>query len=198
MTIQAASDKAKLTDKERALLFFYAKQKQGFTPAEKLVLKQTGISQRRLRNVRDSLRKMNVIDYGNTRYKHFVFVNWTVIRGLAFLDDTIISKRRSTKYFIPMEQKCFRGHPYFSTGRKLKYDIGYIRHKPTQAWIEYGNTAESWKRWREYLRKIGEFTKGEYWRMAEDMMLAEGIERKLPAHPKAEIGREPIVYSSPR
>ncbi|MBE5789848.1 MAG: hypothetical protein E7325_09400 [Clostridiales bacterium] len=193
-TVEAAGKNAKLTHSEKALLLFYARQKQGFTPAEKLTLKETGISERRLHNVRDSLQRMNIIDYGNTGEKHFLFVNWTVIWGLESLDKPLKVGGKDRKYFVPMDQKCFCGHPYFTNDERLKYVIGYIRDNPPKTWTEYGNTTESWEIWRRYFRAIGKFTEGEYLQLAEVLMQAEGVERKLPM--QREI-REHIKYSSP-
>ena len=55
MIIQKVKENAKLTEKQFKLLLFLSTRSKGFTPAERLVIRETGISERRLRGVRQKL-----------------------------------------------------------------------------------------------------------------------------------------------
>lgn len=55
LIIWKVKENAKLTEKQFILLLFLATRSEGFTPAEKLVIHETGISERRLRGVRQKL-----------------------------------------------------------------------------------------------------------------------------------------------
>ena len=178
--INAAARNAKLTKKQTALLSFYANRSNGFTPAEKLVIKETGISERRLREVRNNLQNMNLIDYECSSGYHFIFINWLVIRGLALLDHPLDIGGKNHGFFLPMNQQVIKKHPkYFENERKkskvLKYSIGKIDEK----------VSDEMKRWFQI---IGQWTAEEYMFIVNSLMNAYGIKPVLP------VEDEPVVH----
>ena len=92
---------AKLCDREYRLLSYYAQQETGFPPAQKTIEKATGIGENHLYEVRRALKNMCLIDYVNTPYDHFIFLNWTVIKGYALLKDPLNVGGRGRKNFRP-------------------------------------------------------------------------------------------------
>ena len=80
---------ARLCDREFRLLRYYAQQATGFQPAQLTIYNATGIGENHLHAVRQSLKRMCLIDYVNTQYDHFIFLNWTVIIGYALLSEPL-------------------------------------------------------------------------------------------------------------
>ena len=163
--IYAAARNAKLNRKQTELLLFYAKQSSGFHPSVKRTVEMTGISSRRLRDVRKNLQNINLIDYEYSNGYHFIFVNWLVIRGLAMLERPLDVGGNGHMYFKRMNQQVFTKHPrYYETeeteGKQLKYAIGKIPKE----------TPEATRRW---LTIIGNWTEKEYEFIADSLMRAE-------------------------
>lgn len=110
--IEAVRANVGLCSQEYRLLLFYAMSGEGFHPAKATIKKETGIDTSDIKVVRRNLRHMNLIDFADNAYFHFVFVNWTVIRGLAILDQPLKVGGRSRKYFTPCDFSQYKRHPY--------------------------------------------------------------------------------------
>lgn len=91
-----------------------------FYPAKKTIHNATGIDISDIKEVRNRLQKLSVIDYKCNQYEHYIFINWTVIRGYALL---AITRERSglteplevggnkRKYFVQESQIEYAKHP---------------------------------------------------------------------------------------
>ena len=78
--------------------------------------------------MRRSLQRLSVIEYKCNQYEHYIFINWTVIRGYALLAMT----RERTGITEPLEVG----------GNKRKYFVQesqneYMNHPLREIWKEY-------------------------------------------------------------
>lgn len=92
------------------MLLYYANQANYFTPAKKTIHNATGIPESRIKDVRRKLQKCNLIDV-ETERDHFIFINWTAIRGYALLPEPLEVGGRSYSHFVQEEQKRHRNYP---------------------------------------------------------------------------------------
>ncbi len=93
------------------MLLHLANQAEGFTPAQKAISNATGIDEADIKRIRERLRKMTVIDYKYNMYEHFYFINWTVIRGYALLDQPLKVGGNKRPYFVQQPQGEYMNNP---------------------------------------------------------------------------------------
>ena len=134
--INKAADNAKMTKQERRLLLYLADQADGFTPAQKTIHNATGIPETRIKNVRRSLQKLSVIDYKYNEYDHFLFINWTVIRGYALLPEPLKVGGNKRKYFIQQSQNEYQNHPLRGIWKQYLYELARINKYELQQILE--------------------------------------------------------------
>lgn len=100
------------------MLLYYADQAEGFTPARLTIHNATGIPETRIKNVRNNLQDMNLIEYVFNDYFHYIFVNWTVIRGYALLDKPLPVGGRARRNFVQQSMNGYinnlQAHKYMN------------------------------------------------------------------------------------
>ena len=89
--IDLVTKNARLSRNDSNLLRYYAKCKEHSTPALALVRRETGIpDEKGWRRSRRKLEQLSLITYLNAgEGDHFIMVNWSVICGLALLEEPL-------------------------------------------------------------------------------------------------------------
>ena len=143
----------RLCSREYKLLLFYASCGDGFHPAKKKIQQDTGIDESDIKEVRNSLRRMSLIDYDCNQYYHFVFVNWSAILGYALLDKPLKVGGRGRKYFTPCDFRDCAGHPYHNIwedylkllGKLTDFEVwGLFNEFPEDAFRHVAQIERNW------------------------------------------------------
>ena len=98
---------------EERLLQFYARQQDGFTPAAKRIMDETGLGKRQVYYARDMLEKHGVAKSHDGCF----YIDWERIRLFSTLDPTMTSK---DCYVAPVEVKKLHHKVTLSEAMKEK------------------------------------------------------------------------------
>lgn len=103
-----AAHAVNLSGRATKLLSFYCDQADGFTPALKLITKETGIAENKISEFRQELVEHGLIQYDSEA--SFILIDWTRLRVFALMEytsGTQLRKKESkhTEWFAPVERR---------------------------------------------------------------------------------------------
>ena len=117
------------------MLLYYADQAEGFTPAKLTIHNATGIPETRIKNVRNNLQDMNLIEYVFNDHFHYIFINWTVIRGYALLDKPLPVGGRARRNFVQQSMSEYINNPQTHKDMNADHIISKLYAEDCIKWL---------------------------------------------------------------
>ena len=117
------------------MLLYYADQAEGFTPAKLTIHNATGIPETRIKNVRNNLQDMSLIEYVfNERYQ-YIFVNWTVIIGYYYLKEPLQVGGRARRNFVQQSMSGYINNPQAHKDMNADHFISKLYAEDCIKWL---------------------------------------------------------------